>query len=82
MTIEALEAIYREIMSSSLALEKINHIAYLGTPGSFSYIAAKQQFGSLVDYVSCPSIADVFAKVEHGQCDYGSSRSRTRRKGP
>ena len=71
MTIEAFEAIYREIMSSSLALEHISHIAHLGTPGSFSYMAAKQQFGSLVDYVPCISIAEVFAKVEHGECDYG-----------
>ncbi|HQP10764.1 MAG TPA: prephenate dehydratase [Candidatus Omnitrophota bacterium] len=71
MTIEALEAVYREIMSSSLALEKISHIAHLGTIGSFSYIAAKQQFGSMVDYVSCSSIAEVFDKVEHGECDYG-----------
>ncbi|MCK5013035.1 MAG: prephenate dehydratase [Candidatus Omnitrophica bacterium] len=71
MTIEAFEAVYREIMSSSLALEKISHIAHLGTPGSFSYMAAKQQFGSLVDYVPCSSIAEVFSKVEHGECDYG-----------
>ncbi len=71
MTIEAFEAVYREIMSSSLALEKISHIAHLGTPGSFTYMAAKQQFGSLVDYVPCSSIAEVFAKVEHGECDYG-----------
>ncbi len=71
MTIEAFEAIYREIMSSSLALEKISRIAHLGTPGSFTYMAAKQQFGSLVDYVPCSSIAEVFAKVEHGECNYG-----------
>ena len=71
MTVEAFEAIYREIMSSSLALEKISHIAHLGTPGSFTYMAAKQQFGSLVKYVPCSSIAEVFKKVEHGECDYG-----------
>lgn len=71
MTMEAFEAIYREIMSSSLALEKISHIAHLGTSGSFTYMAAKQQFGSLVDYVPCNSIAEVFEKVEHGECDYG-----------
>ena len=71
MSAEAFEAIYREIMSSSLALEKISHIAHLGTPGSFTYMAAKQQFGAMVDYVSCSSIAEVFSKVEHGECDYG-----------
>ena len=71
MTTEAFVAIYREIMSSALALERISHIAYLGTMGSFTYMAAKEQFGSLVQYVSCDSIAEVFQKVEHGECDYG-----------
>lgn len=71
MTDEAFAAIYREIMSSSLAMEKISHIAYLGTAGSFTYMAAREQFGSLVQYVPCSSIAEVFQKVEHGECDYG-----------
>jgi len=71
MTAEAFAAIYREIMSSSLALERISHIAYLGTMGSFTYMAAKEQFGSLVQYVPCDSITEVFQRVEHGECDYG-----------
>ena len=71
MTVEAFAAIYREIMSSSLALERISHIAYLGTKGSFTYMASKEQFGSLVQYVPCSSITEVFQKVEHGECDYG-----------
>ena len=71
MAMEAFAAIYREIMSSSLALERISHIAYLGMKGSFTYMAAKDQFGSLVQYVSCSSITEVFQKVEHGDCDYG-----------
>ncbi len=68
---DALEAIYREIMSSSIALEKPITIAYLGTEGSFSHMAANKKFGSQVQYSSCQSISDVFQKVEHGQCDYG-----------
>ena len=71
MSQEAINAVYREIMSSSLALEDLRHVAYLGTEGSFTYMAAKKQFGSLVDYNSCTSILDVFQKVEHGECDYG-----------
>lgn len=65
------EAIYREIMSSSLALEKSLRIAHLGTQGSFTHLAANKKFGSRVDYISCDSILDVFQKVEHGDCDYG-----------
>ena len=33
MSFEAFQAIYREIMSSSISLEKSLHIAYLGTEG-------------------------------------------------
>lgn len=71
MTFESFEAIYREIMSSSLSLEKQLAIAYLGTPGSFTNLAANKKFGSQVNYVASESILDVFNKVEHKDCDYG-----------
>ncbi|HLF17677.1 MAG TPA: prephenate dehydratase [Candidatus Omnitrophota bacterium] len=71
MTPEAFEAIYREIMSSSLALEKKLKIAYLGTVGSFTHMAAIKKFGSQIEYISCTSILEVFQKVEQGECDYG-----------
>jgi len=71
MNPEAFEAIYREIMSSSLALEKPLNIGYLGTQGSFTHLAANKKFGSQVDYISCQSIPEVFQRVEHGDCDYG-----------
>lgn len=67
----AFEAIYREIMSSSLSLEKALRIAYLGAEGSNSYSAAVKKFGSQLDYVGCSSIAEVFQRVEHGDCDHG-----------
>jgi len=71
MTNEAFEAIYREIMSSSISLEKPLNIANLGTQGSYTSTAARKKFGSQINYVDCNSIADVFSKVEHGDCDYG-----------
>jgi chorismate mutase/prephenate dehydratase len=71
LSAEALEAIYREIMSGSLAIEKISQIAYLGPEGSYTYLAAHKKFGSQVEYVSCSSIPEVFQKVEHDVCDYG-----------
>lgn len=67
----AFEAVYREIMSASLALEKPLVIAYLGAQGSNSYAAATHKFGSQVDYVGKASIADVFLSVENGESDYG-----------
>ena len=68
---DSLEAIYREIMSGSLSLEKPLYIAYLGTEGSFTHMAAQKKFGSQVNYVSCSSILEVFQKVGHNESDYG-----------
>lgn len=67
----ALRAIYREIMSASLALEKDLKIAYLGPAASFSNLAALKRFGSLVSYVPCASISSVFTEVQRGSVDYG-----------
>ena len=71
MTDEAFQAIYREVMSSSLSLEKALQISYLGTEGSFTHMAANKKFGSQVKYVPCTSILEVFQKVERKECDYG-----------
>lgn len=67
----ALEAIYREVMSASLALEKSLKIAYLGPQASFTNLAAIKKFGSQVSYVACNSISEVFAEVEKDSADYG-----------
>lgn len=67
----ALTAIYREIMSSSLALEKSLNIAYWGPETSFTHQAAIKKFGSQVRYTPCNSITDVFREVEVGRSDYG-----------
>jgi chorismate mutase/prephenate dehydratase len=67
----ALQAIYREIMSCSLALEKPLSIAALGQKGSYTHTAAHHRFGSQANYVGCGTIGEVFQKVEEGECDYG-----------
>jgi len=67
----ALESIYREIMSSSLALEAPLRIAYLGPQATFTHLAALKRFGSQVEYVACNSIPDVFLEVERDAADYG-----------
>jgi chorismate mutase/prephenate dehydratase len=68
---DALRAIYREIMSASLKIEKPLRIAYMGPEASFSNLAALKKFGSQVGYITCVSIADVFLEVEKGEADYG-----------
>ncbi|MBL8013837.1 MAG: prephenate dehydratase [Candidatus Omnitrophica bacterium] len=71
VTASALEAIYREIMSCSLSLEKPLSIAVLGQKGSYTYTAARQIFGLQVSYLGCSTIGEIFQKVEDGECDYG-----------
>ncbi len=69
--VAALRAIYREIMSCSLSLEKPLAIATLGQTGSYTSIAAQKIFGSQVKYEPCQHIREVFQMVERGKCDYG-----------
>ncbi len=68
---EAVEAIYREIMSASLGLEKPLRIAYMGPEATFSHLASLKKFGSSVGHVACNNVAEVFSRVENGDCDYG-----------
>ncbi|KAF9355721.1 hypothetical protein BGX26_006230 [Mortierella sp. AD094] len=55
---ENLCAIYREIMSASIALQK-------------DVMASMKRFGDSVQYASQGTIADVFEAVERGSCQYG-----------
>ena len=71
MPSSGLEAVYREIMSSSLSLEKNLKVAYLGPQASFTNLAAVKKFGSQVEYVSCANISEVFQRVDSNDCDYG-----------
>ena len=64
-------AIYREIMSGSLALEKPLKIGYLGPAATFTHQAALEKFGASVTYSGLDSIPSVFSEVEKEQADYG-----------
>ena len=68
---DSLRAIYREIMSASLALEKDLTIAYFGPEATWTHQAARGKFGSSVRYLSQPSIGDVFEAVGRNRADYG-----------
>lgn len=68
---KAIKAVYREIMSGSLALEKDVKIAYLGPEATFTHLAAMKRFGSNVIYCPCSSITDVFREIEAERSDYG-----------
>jgi len=68
---KAIRAIYREIMSASLALEKDLTIAYLGPEAAETHYAARNKFGASVKYTAQSSIAEVFEAVSQGRADYG-----------
>lgn len=68
---KSMKAIYREIMSGSLSLEKPVRVAYLGPPLTFTNLAALQKFGSSVEYVAASGIGEVFNEVDKGRADYG-----------
>ena len=68
---KAVRAIYREIMSASLALEKDLTIAFLGPEATYTHQAARSKFGASVNYAAQTNIADVFDRVARGQADYG-----------
>ncbi len=67
----ALRAIYREVMSAAIALEKPLFIAYLGPEATNTHQAAIKKFGASVDYHGMATIADIFTAVEKGEADYG-----------
>lgn len=66
----ALRAIYREIMSAAIALEKPLVIAYLGPEATNTHMAALKKFGASVDYHAMPTIGDIFTAMERSEADY------------
>jgi chorismate mutase / prephenate dehydratase len=71
ITNESLHAIFREVMSSALSLEKSMKIAYLGPEATFTHQAAIRRFGSSLSYSAQKTIADVFTEVSKSRAEYG-----------
>ena len=67
----AVRAIWREILSASLALERPLRVAYLGPVATFTHQAALQRFGSLAEFQPARTILDVFEEVERNRAEYG-----------
>ncbi len=71
LTAVNVEAIWREILSVSLALEGPVTIAYFGPQATFTHQAALNHFGSAVDFRPVRTILDVFDEVERGRAAFG-----------
>jgi chorismate mutase / prephenate dehydratase len=71
LPLPALQAVYREIISSSVSLQTRLKIAYFGPEGSFTHEAARERFGSSAVLLPLRGITDVFREVERERVDYG-----------
>jgi chorismate mutase/prephenate dehydratase len=66
-----LEAVFREIISSSISLEAPLKVAYLGPEATFTHEAARRSFGMSVELEPQRTVAEVFARVERGDAEHG-----------
>lgn len=71
LTGEAVERLFREIMSACRALEQPLTIAYLGPVGTFSEAAAVKHFGRSAEGLPLTSFDEVFQAVERGDAHFG-----------
>ena len=68
---EEMARLFREIMSTCLALEKPIKVAYLGPEGTFSQAAALKHFGQAVISTPMAAIDEIFREVAAGSMQFG-----------
>jgi chorismate mutase / prephenate dehydratase len=66
-----LKAIFRELISGSRAVQKVQRIAFLGPLYSYSHLAALERFGEAVAFNPTANIPTVFEEVVRKHADYG-----------
>jgi chorismate mutase/prephenate dehydratase len=66
-----IENIWREIFSSSRALQRPLRVAYLGPDGTFSHHAALEFLGASLDFTAQADLPDIFRAVHEHRCDMG-----------
>jgi chorismate mutase / prephenate dehydratase len=78
----SLASIYREILSTSRALQRPTRVAHLGPRATFGHQAALDRFGSAAEFEPCQTHAEVFSVVEKGGADYGLVAYENSTEGP
>ncbi|MBF2755798.1 MAG: prephenate dehydratase [Gammaproteobacteria bacterium AqS3] len=68
---DRIEAIFREVISSSYQYERPLCVATLGPQGTYSQMALHRKFGTGVEASLLRSIDEVFRAVDSGAADYG-----------
>jgi chorismate mutase / prephenate dehydratase len=79
---QALASIYREILSTSRALQRPTRVAHLGPRATFGHQAALDRFGAAAVLEACQTHAEVFSMVEKGAADYGLVAFENSTEGP
>lgn len=64
-------AVFREVMSASVSLQRPVTVACLGPAGTWSESAARALFGFAAGYLEEPTIDAVFERVRRGEADHG-----------
>jgi chorismate mutase/prephenate dehydratase len=67
---EAVQRVFREIISACRGLEQAIRVSYLGPEGTFSEQAVRRHFGGAVDAQPLPGIDDVFRRCESGDAQF------------
>ncbi|MFZ3045250.1 MAG: prephenate dehydratase [Desulfatirhabdiaceae bacterium] len=71
LTTTAMHHIFSEIIAASREIQGPVSIAYLGPEGTFTHMAAIQQFGHLARLTPFFNISDVFQEIDKGNYHYG-----------
>lgn len=71
LSAEAVQSIYRELVSGWRAARKKTRVAFLGPAYTYSHIAALHYFGHSVEHVPVGSISAVFEEVNRGHAEFG-----------
>ncbi len=68
---DAMAHLFREIMSSCLALEKPIKVAFLGPAGTYNHAASCKHFGASIEQHPVNNIEEIFRSVEIGESHFG-----------
>ncbi len=68
---EGLKAIFREVISASLSLEKPLSVAFLGPRATFTHQACLKHFGESALYVPQINLTEVFDAVDRNLAEFG-----------
>jgi chorismate mutase / prephenate dehydratase len=71
LSAQAVQAVFREIISGCRALEGPLNIAFFGAEATYTHLAAREKFGSSANLHATASIAEVFQEVSQGRAEFG-----------